>query len=535
MREVDHYLRRHAVLTADHASWGNVWETLARFVMPNRRGFVAPLSKGDTAKDDQVTDGTAIEANQKLASSMHGALTAPSARWFSMQFRDKELNEDDEAREWLEDCQDRMYDALGESNFDTAVNEAYLDYTGLGTGNIFCEPKEKNPDGSFGGLSFSVHHLSCIAVAENRHGQIDTVFRALKMSARNAVSKWPDAEMPEVRKVLEQEPDKEFKFLHIIEPNDAHDPDKILDPKRRKVSSIYISCEDKEVIEESGYHSMPHMVFRFLKQTGESFGVGPGHFCLPEILGLNRAKELELDAWEKSIDPPMKCESGIVVGDVNLVAGGITMLENVNGMAPMYEATNWNTAVFKGDEARAQIRRCFFDHLLDLPGGPNVTATEIVRRIELMQREMAPMLGRIQAELLNPLIERVFSVMYWSNAFDQPPQSVASGAGEGEVDVEYVSPMARAQKSGDIDAINRWVATLVQLAGSQDPRLTDALDWVDTDKIPQLLADRMGTPAEAVRSEDEVKRMRAEREKAQAEAQQAMLQQQAMAQQGATQ
>ena len=51
-----------------------------------------------------------------------------------------------------------------------------------------------------------------------------------------------------------------------------------------------------------------------------------------------------------------------------------------------------------------------------------MTATEVQVRYELMQRLLGPTLGRFQSEFLNPLIERVFGIMFRANAFLPAPE-----------------------------------------------------------------------------------------------------------------
>ena len=105
--------------------------------MPNRADFITKRTKGDRSRTDKLYDSTAVHANSLLAASLHTALTSPSSPWFSLRFRDDVLNEADEAAEWLEDCTDRMFDALADSNFNTEVNELYLDLGAFGTGSLF--------------------------------------------------------------------------------------------------------------------------------------------------------------------------------------------------------------------------------------------------------------------------------------------------------------------------------------------------------------------------------------------------------------
>ena len=43
--------------------------------------------------------------------------------------------------------------------------------------------------------------------------------------------------------------------------------------------------------------------------------------------------------------------------------------------------------------------------------GPQMTATEVIQRNEEKMRLLGPVLGRLQSELLKPLIDRVFAIL----------------------------------------------------------------------------------------------------------------------------
>ena len=141
--------------------------------------------------------------------------------------------------------------------------------------------------------------------------------------------------------------------------------------------------------------------------------------------------------------------------------------------------------------------------------------------MELMQQILGPVVGRLQSEFLNPLVKRVFMTMFRAGEFNAPPESLMQE--NSNLDVEYVSPLARAQRMEEVFAIERWFQQLGTMA-QVNP---DVIDVIDFDKIGRLLAKRIGVPAEAIRSEDEVAMIKAQREAQQ----QAMMQQQ-MQQQG---
>ena len=121
-------------------------------------------------------------------------------------------------------------------------------------------------------------------------------------------------------------------------------------------------------------------------------------------------------------------------------------------------------------------------------------------------------------------------MMYRANKFKQPPEVVLQAGSN--LDVEYVSPLARAQRLEEVYAIERWFAQLAGMAQA-DPAI---LDVVDYDAIGRLIAKRVGVPAEAMRSEEDVMEIQEQRQAEQQAMQQAAAQQAAIEQtQGAAQ
>ena len=209
--------------------------------------------------------------------------------------------------------------------------------------------------------------------------------------------------------------------------------------------------------------------------------------------------------------------------------GGLTYVRDVNGIQPFQSGAQWQVSNFKSTELITNIRRAFFNDQLQLHEGPNMTATEVRARMELMQQILGPVIGRIQAEFLNPMIQRVFMIMHRDGRFLQPPEVLIEQASN--LDVEYVSPLARAQRMEEVFAIDRWFQQLGMMA-QMSP---DVMDVVDFDNVGRLLAKRMGVPAEAMRGEEEIEQIKAQRQQAQQQAEQMAMQQAglAQAQQGA--
>ena len=83
--------------------------------------FHNPAFAGLNKRHQEVFDATAIHSLELLASSLHGMLTSSANRWFSLRFKEVTLNENDEAKEWLENCERVMQQVFQRSNFQQEV------------------------------------------------------------------------------------------------------------------------------------------------------------------------------------------------------------------------------------------------------------------------------------------------------------------------------------------------------------------------------------------------------------------------------
>jgi len=128
-------LKRYDRLKSDRTNWDTMWEELATFLMPGKIDFITTSTRG-TKRAAEVYDSTGIHALQILSASLHGSLTSPSTKWFGLRFREDELNEDKEAKDWLEKCSKGIFQEFGKSNFSTEVAEAYQDLAGFGTSRL---------------------------------------------------------------------------------------------------------------------------------------------------------------------------------------------------------------------------------------------------------------------------------------------------------------------------------------------------------------------------------------------------------------
>ena len=519
--EVFEYIKKRcSSLEATRKTWEDHWQEILDYVMPRKADVTFVRARG-TKRTEILFDSTAITANNLLAASLHGTLTSPSLPWFTLKLRNEELMEERDVQLWLEDSGRRMYDTFNESNFNTEVHELYLDLCSVGTGALFLE--EGNNGYEKDGIHFNTLHIAEYFIQENVSGKVDTLYRKYKLTARQAIEEFGGDNLGE--KVIEAstaKPDKEFNFIHAVEPTKDYERAAGKVNTKLPVHSCHICIEDKMTVRTGGYNEFPYLVPRWSKATGEIFGRSPSYNALPDIKTLNKAVEIGLKAWAKAIDPPLLVQDDGVIGRVRMTPAGITVVRNDGAIKPLQIGSNWQITDMKENQLRTAIRQAYYSDQLQLQEGPQMTATEVQVRYELMQRLLGPTLGRFQSEFLNPLIERVFGIMLRAKAFMPTPEMM----GNQKLDIEYVGPLARSQRMEESIAIER-LYQLVMNVGQIDPSI---MDNINHDEAIRMRAKLLGVPKTVLRGKDEVAEMR----EAKAQQQQAMMEQQAAQQQAQT-
>jgi hypothetical protein len=509
------------------------WELIAEFMLPNQSGiFVGETHTGQVRasgnatpggkKTSRLFDSTAIQANSDLASAIHSTLTNPATKWSKIRFKDDALNNDQESVAWLEAVNNQIHSALNESNFDTEVAKNYKMYTSLGSMALIHESAGDEDDANTR-LKFKAVHLSEVVWEENSEGRADTMFRRFRMTAKQAAEQFGEENLSEnARQTLMDKPSEELTFLHAIMPRKRSEIKLnelgLAAPKHRPFASLYIELKENHIVEEGGFYEFPAHVVRWETLPGERYGRGPGHIALPDVRTLNRAKELGLHALNKAINPPMLATRRDVIGSLDLRPGQITVMNDINGLRPLENTARFDVSQFSVEELRNSIKSMFFLDKLLLPPRTEtgeMTATEIQIRTEQMQRVLGPTLGRLNSELLSPLIERTFKILLRSGALPQIPALIQE---QGlDVEIVFVNQLARSQQFGDITNIQGWVNEL-GLIGQLKPEI---IDWIDADGIAKHLAKVRGIPEIAVTNDDVVNDQREQRAQ-QAQQQQAL-------------
>lgn len=511
--DVTSLLKRWSRLKAEHQQWESLWQEVGDFIHPRRSNFSRQRNQGQK-QTEFLFDSTALDAHDRLAATLNGTLTSRATEWFSLKMRDEQFADNGEVKQWLEDCTKRMFHAINQSNFAQEAHELYLDETAFGTGGLFVE--ERNPNKpAFGGFVFTAIDLATFSIEEDPEGRVNAVFRTFKMTATNIVTKWGDGKVGEkVQAAFDNgKGDTEFEILHAVYPRLAGakaNPQAGTPKTKLPWASCYVCVSDKYILAEGGFHEFPFMVPRWSKSTGEKYGRGPGHLALPDVKTLNKAKEIGLKTWAKALDMPTKSMDDGVVMPIRNVPGGNTVVRNMEFLQPLYPPGTFRDAIggdqIKVADLQASIKRIFYADLTELPDKNYMTAFEVGKQYELLQRKLGPTMGRQESEFLAPLIDRLFAIMLRHGALPQAPAVLTQS--DGAIDVQYEGPLAKSQRLGEVEGMERLTQTLAT-AAQLDPSV---LDVVDFDEVIRIEADILGVPEGIIRDPDAVAKLRQQKQ-----------------------
>ena len=502
-------LKRFSKLVTQRQTWESHWQEVADYMMPRKADVTKQRSKGDK-RSELVFDSSPLHAVELLSASLHGMLTNPSTPWFSLRFKNVDTGDADEANEWLQDTTEKMYDAFNRSNFQQEIFELYHDLITFGTASMFIEEDADDI------VRFSTRHIGEIYISENNKGRIDTVFRKFKISARAAILQFGEKNVSNaLRGTAMKDPYEEVTILHVVYPRENYDPKK-KDAKNMPFASCYVELDNKHEVSQSGFNEFPYVVPRYLKASFEIYGRSPAMTALPDVKMLNEMSKTTIKAAQKQVDPPLLVPDDGFILPVRTVPGGLNFYRagTRDRIEPLNIGANNPLGLNMEEQRRNAIRDTFYVNQLMMQNGPQMTATEVVQRNEEKMRLLGPVLGRLQSELLRPLIDRTFAILLRKKIFRQAPQFLAGQ----DIQIEYVSPLAKAQRSSELQSIMRAIEIFGSLA-----QISPVFDHINIDNLVTHLADIVGVPAKVLNSKAEVNAIRQKK-------QQEMMQQQQMQQ-----
>lgn len=502
-------LTRKTTLWTERASWDSHWRDIAKYQMPRATRFTtSDTNKGDK-RHNAIYDNTAIFAHRTLAAGMMSGMTSPARPWFRLSLADKDLNEFAPVKQWLQDVGDKMRAIFQASNTYNALHQCYEELGAFGTWADFVMPDFENVLHHYP-MTIGEYALSC-----DDRGYVNTLVREFRMTVGQMVQRFGrDKCSTVVQNLFDRDAlDEWVDLIHYVEPRLDRDRTKS-DSLNMPFKSCYFepgsSAGKDDVLSESGFKRFPALAPRWVVTGNDVYGRSPGMDCLGDVKQLQLEQLRKAQAIDYMVNPPLQVPTQYKDQAHKRLPGGVMFVDATGpggGVRSAYEVRlDLNHLLEDIRDTRERINTAYYADLFlmlqnDLRSG--ITATEIAERHEEKLLMLGPVLERLHNELLSPLIDITFDRMADARILPEIPQELVGA----EVNIEFISTLAQAQRTVAAAGSDRLLGTVSQLSALKP----DIVDKIDFDQIVDEYSDLFGVNPKIVVPDDVVAQLRAAR------------------------
>ena len=481
MHNAKSMLEKYERAKTKRAHFEPLYDECYEYALPMRKGFYTEAL--GQRRDDKIFDETAVVGVQEFASRLQSGLVPNFARWADFVSGSEIPPEEvDQVDNQLDEVTEYVFEVLQASNFGQEVHESFMDLA-VGTGVLLVEEGDAiNP------VRFNAIPLPSVVLDTGADDAIDHVFRERQIKNKDILVAYEKAVLSEKHiRAMETQPDAECRIVEIVCRNYEK-------RNEERYDFFVIDAEHEEVIhyeQFEGNGSNPFICFRWSKASGEVYGRGPLVNALSAIKTTNLTIELVLENAQMAISGIYQMDDdGVMNTDtINLVPGTIIpKAMGSAGLQPIRAAGDFNVANLILNDMRNNIKRALYNDMLGDPNKTPASATEVAERMADLSRRIGSAFGRLQAEMVQPILQRVVHILKKQGRIEVP---TLNGR---EVKVRSVSPLAQAQANQDITSVSRY---LQMVGGTFGPEVLNLL--IKSEDVAVYLAKKFGVPDSLVR------------------------------------
>ena len=151
--------------------------------------------------------------------------------------------------------------------------------------------------------------------------------------------------------------------------------------------------------------------------------------------------------------------------------------------------------------------------MLDNIDSGQMTAREVMERTQEKMQQLGPVVERLQSEFLNPIIERTYGILDRAGIFPPIDEQTAEMLNGMDVKIEYISPLAQAQKMSSLVNIEQYYAFIMSLAQGN----ANIVQKFNFEEAADIYGVNLGVPARVIRSNDDYQKIMEQQQQAQQE------------------
>lgn len=473
---VDRLIRRHREDVTWKTNFAKQCEEVAALIFPEYRNtfFFQSYNWPGTKRTQLQVDATGMHSLGRFAAFCDSLVTPRNLLWHGIEPEDQSLMRDRATRLYCDGLADLLFRERykAASNFVGQNHANWLQLGAFGTHGMLVEGIDPAYGSRFG-LAHIAAPMSQLFIRQNAQGRIVAATRWARFTAEQMVQQYGRENVSaDVLTRLEQESQYPFSVLHCVYLRDEgeYDPER-LDVRGMRWASCEVDYDSKWLLRESGYHTFPFAIGRYLQMPGEVYGRSIAMRVLPSLKTLNAQKRAYLKQAHRAVDPVLLTMDDGLASSLNMRPGAV----NPGGMStdgkPLIGVlpTGQIQVAIEMMELEANIIKAeFFEDIMQIAADPRVmSATEVIERVSEKGQILAPTIGRQEAEYVGPLVERELDVLYRQGVPQRvlgPMPRALRDAG-GALKVVHTSPLSRAARAQEAAGLVRTIESIGQLVG----------------------------------------------------------------------
>lgn len=501
-------VQRFEHLKTDRAPWDRDCEDVSRFLAPQYRGTFAatdPFPTQEDVRDEYIFDSTPQTKLDRFVAVMESILTPAQQVWHRIEAQDPEVQRVPRVSKYFEEVNRRIWGFRQASNF-VSQNTLYFESQGItGLGCQFVDALRSDI-----GFRYKFVHPGEVFFASDHQGIVNLVYRRFSLTAREAADQFGPENLPKSIREAYSKPDawnNRFTFLHGVYPREKTNPRR-RDYANMPWASCYVALEDRALVDEGGFTSMPYIVGRYRQTPKLGRPRGPGITSLPDIKMINEVAKILIKAAHKAIEPPILAHEDAEMAVFSQIPGAWNpgMLA-ADGRA-LAQPMAFGKVEFGDEWLERLLKKLDGPFLSDLfaflEEQPEMTAYQAQQIVQTQGRLLAPVANGQLSDYVRPLFARELDIASYFGWLPPMPPEVQQS--RGAYKLIYEAPLARALRAEEASGylqLDRWATD--HFTATQDRR---RLDWLNDDKAVPALASIWGAPADWINDPDTVAQIR---------------------------
>ena len=500
-----------------------LWRNLQAFVRPTSLTYQETQANADS-RERRILEGTAARSLELFASFLMssvivaGTAGAPAFRFIA---RDREGREvvGVEAKKWLENAVQEIRHTMFSGSYSGAnvLHNACLD---LGLYGTTCFAVWEGKDKVRSPVVFRHYPVWRVAGENGEDGRLSFVTLKETLTKQALIQRFP-----EQAETLARLGDSAEVCYMCVSGSDG-DVDRLVPEAARALGGAWFGVwyieSPRLILDTRVYPEQPIFMPSWYSVDESVWGRSPAMTALGDIISANVLMEMIVRGTEKLVDPPWLVRDGALLSPLRAYSGGLTYTDSEDGLKPLLPPGASRIEVgtdLLRDRVR-HIEQAFFIHLFQdggsTPGGSRQprTATEVSVQQDERNRAVTPMVMRLQASMIEPLVWRVLGLLVRQGRLPPPP--VQEGV---RLYVKHQSPVVASQTQVDGMAVMRFFQGVASIAQANP----EILDYINVDEVARLLHTASAAPGGVIRTDTEVRKIREARQQQQAMAQQAQI------------